>query len=70
MKPLAWGADNGDNGNRIVEDNTECKDQSGKENSDGDDDNDTAIQGLPIKDCNYCSSSEIMNCTVKVSCTK
>jgi hypothetical protein len=41
--------------------------RSGEDNGDGDDDGDSATQGLPIKDCDDHSSSEMLNRTVKVS---
>ncbi len=69
-KLSAWGANNGDNWEGIVEDDTECKDQFGMDNGNEDNDSDMATQGLSIKDCDYCSSSEIMNRTAKVSYAK
>ncbi len=59
-KPSAWGADNSDNGETIVEDNAECKDQSGKDNGNEDNNGNTTTQSLPIKDCDNCSSSKII----------
>ncbi len=69
-KLSAWGANNGNNGETIVEDGAQCEDQSGKDNGNENDDGNMATQSLSIKDCNDHSLSEIMNHAVKVSCTE
>jgi hypothetical protein len=69
-KLSGWGADNGGDGETIVEDDAEREDRSGEDNGDGDDDGDSATQGLPIEDCNDRSSSEMLNHTVEVSYAK
>ncbi len=66
-KPSGWGADNGSNGETIVEDDAKREDRSGEDNGDWDYNGDSATQGLPIEDCNNRSSSEMLNRTVEVS---
>ncbi len=47
-KPSAWKADNSNNGETIVEDDAECKDQSSKDKGNEDNNGNRVMQGLPI----------------------